>query len=198
MSDHPASNRWARFTSWVSVPTGLVAIVVVVALLGSLGPASTDRIVIVGLINLVLVVALYIFSGNSGITSFGHLCFAAVGGYAAGLLVMPRSLKEQLVPDAPGVIHAVSLDAIPAVIAAGLIAAAVALVVVVPLSRISGLAAGIATVSLLISVRVVMSNWEAVTRGKKSLSSIPIHTTLASALGWAAVVIVCAWAYQTS
>ena len=187
-----------RLRTLAGVPSALSLIVIVSALLGSIGPASTDRIVVAATINVVFVVGLYIFSGNSGIMSFGHLSFATVGGYTAGLLVMPTALKEQLIPDAPSVVRSLSLEPFSAVIAAGVAASLLALVVVVPLSRISGLAAGIATVSLLISVRVVASNWESVTRAQKSLTSIPISTTRDRALLWAVVAIFCAWIYQST
>ena len=85
-----------RLRTLAGVPSALSLIVIVSALLGSIGPASTDRIVVAATINVVFVVGLYIFSGNSGIMSFGHLSFATVGGYTAGLLVMPTALKEQL------------------------------------------------------------------------------------------------------
>ena len=187
-----------RLGTLAGVPSALSLIVIVSALLGSIGPASTDRVVVAATINVVFVVGLYIFSGNSGIMSFGHLSFATVGGYTAGLLVMPTALKEQLIPDAPSVVRSLSLEPFSAVIAAGVAASLLALVVVVPLSRISGLAAGIATVSLLISVRVVASNWESVTRAQKSLTSIPISTTRDRALLWAVVAIFCAWIYQST
>ena len=106
--------------------------------------------------------------------------------------------RSRLIPDAPSVVRSLSLEPFSAVIAAGVAASLLALVVVVPLSRISGLAAGIATVSLLISVRVVASNWESVTRAQKSLTSIPISTTRDRALLWAVVAIFCAWIYQST
>lgn len=187
-----------RLLPALGVPTALSMLVTIAALLGSLGPASLDRTVVVALINVVFVVSLYVFVGNSGVWSFGHLSFAAVGAYAAGILVMPDTLKAQLLPDAPGFLGSVSLSAVPAVIAGGAIAAVFALIVVIPLSRISGLSAGLATVALLISVRVIAGNWESVTRAKKSLSSIPISTTRNGSLVWAVVVIFVAWAYQRS
>ena len=39
-----------------------------------------------GLCNLVIVVALYTFVGNSGVLSFGHVSFVALGAYSAGLV----------------------------------------------------------------------------------------------------------------
>ena len=187
-----------RVIDAVGVPVVLSACVVVAALVGSLGPASLDRTVVVSLINVLFVVSLYVFVGNSGVWSFGHLAFAALGAYTAGILVMPHTLKSQLLPDAPGVLGSVSLPPVAAVIAGGLMAALFAVIVVVPLSRISGLSAGLATVALLISVRVIAGNWESVTRAKKSLSSIPISTTRNGALAWVVIVIFVAWAYQRS
>ena len=66
-----------RVTAAVGVPAALSVVVAIAALLGSLGPASLDRTVVVALINVVFVVALYVFVGNSGVWSFGHLSFAA-------------------------------------------------------------------------------------------------------------------------
>ena len=188
----------SAFVRRLGVPTVLSVFVVIAATLGSLGPASLDRVVVVALINIVFVVALYMFVGNSGIYSFGHFSFATIGAYFAGILVLPLKLKGQLLPNAPGFLGSVSLGPVVAVIAAGLLAALVALVVVVPLSRISGLAAGLATVSLLISVRVIAGNWEDVTRGKKSLSSIPISTSRNGTLLWVVIAIFVAWGYQRS
>lgn len=187
-----------RILDALGVPAALSMFVAAAALLGSLGPASLDRTVVVSLINVVFVVALYVFVGNSGVWSFGHLSFAAVGAYSAGILVMPETLKGQMLPDAPGVLRSLSMPPVAAVIAGGGLAALVALIVVIPLSRIAGLSAGLATVALLISVRTVAGNWEAVTRAKKSLSGIPISTSRNSALAWAVVVIFVAWAYQRS
>lgn len=187
-----------RVDRFAGVPALLSVLVIVGAVIASLGPPSTDRVVVVALVNLIFVVALYLFVGNSGVMSFGHLSFAAIGAYSGALFAMSEDLKRNLIPDAPEVIIKVTLGTQPAVILAGVVAALVALAVVIPLSRISGLAAGIATVSLLISVRVVAGNWEAVTRGRKSLSGVPIATDRNVVLAWAVLLIFVAWTYQRS
>ena len=38
-----------------------------------------------------IVVALYVFVGNSGVLSFGQISFFSVGAYAAGRLTSPRT-----------------------------------------------------------------------------------------------------------
>lgn len=45
------------------------------------------------LVNVVLVVGLYTFAGNSGILSFGHVSFMAIGAYATALVTIPEIQK---------------------------------------------------------------------------------------------------------
>jgi branched-chain amino acid transport system permease protein len=187
-----------RFSGRLGVPLGLFLGVVLVTVLALQGPASTDRLVVVALINVVFTIGLYLFVGNSGVWSFGHMSFALIGAYTAGILVMPLRLKEQLLPDAPEFLRQVTLDPWAAVVVAGVLAAVVGTVVAVPLSRIGGLSAGLATVSLLIAFTVIASQWQDVTRGQKGLSSIPTSTTAEVALTWVLIALVAAWTYQRS
>ncbi|UUZ59048.1 branched-chain amino acid ABC transporter permease [Nocardioides sp. B-3] len=160
--------------------------------------ASLQRTVIVVLINIVLVVGLYVFTGNSGVYSFGHPAFAMLGAYVGGLLVMSTELKEVQVPDAPDFLRAIEVSPVLAVLIAGLVAALVAIPIAIPLSRIGGLSAGLATVAMLLSMNVIASEWTDVTRGRRALSSIPTETTLASALFWVFIVLLLAGLHQTS
>jgi branched-chain amino acid transport system permease protein len=73
-----------------------------------------------------------------------------------------------------------------------------AAVAATPLMRLSGLAAGIGTFSLLIIVNVVASNWTAVTRGQETMIGVPIDLTSGQALVWACIAIVVAYAFQQS
>ncbi|GAA4559379.1 branched-chain amino acid ABC transporter permease [Pseudonocardia xishanensis] len=182
----------------LGVPVALFLGVVVVALLSTTGPAAVERLAVTGLVNLVLVIGLYVFVGNSGVWSFGHMSFALVGGYVAGLLALAARLKDQLLPDAPELVRELTAPPFVAVLVGGLVAALVAAVVAVPLSRIGGLAAGLATVSLLIALSVVAAQWQSVTRGQKGLSSIPTSTTMWVALAWVLVALLSAWGYQRS
>ena len=47
------------------------------------------------------VVANGLYSGNSGIMSFGHLGFMGVGAYLASILTMPPALKATILPNLP-------------------------------------------------------------------------------------------------
>src|SRR5207253_1353299 len=67
---------------------GPALLVVVTGLLGTAVSLSTQTYFISALVNVAIVVALYLFIGNSGVLSFGHISFVAVGAWAAGVLAL--------------------------------------------------------------------------------------------------------------
>ena len=77
----------------------------------ALGPDSLDRVVVGMVINLIVVVGLYMFVGISGVFSFGHAAFMAIGAYAGAILVIPPETKAFVLPDLPGFLAGVHLDA---------------------------------------------------------------------------------------
>jgi branched-subunit amino acid ABC-type transport system permease component len=177
----------------------LMTLTCVVALVTwALGPDSLDRVTVGMVIDLILVVGLYTFVGVSGVFSFGHVAFMAIGAYAGAILVIPPETKAFILPDLPGFLADVQLSALPATIAAGGVAAAIAVVLAVPLVRLSGLTAGLATFAVLIIVNVVARNWQQLTHGTAGVSGIPRTTTISVALGWALVAMATAWAFQRS
>lgn len=193
------TRRRARHTAMGLVPVvAPCLLVLVLTLLVSTGSAALNRTLVLSLIYLLLVVGLYSFVGLSGVFSFGHMSFMAVGAYAGALLTMPVAIKELTLPALPGFLASSELSALPAALVAGAVAAALALVLAVPLMRLSGLQAGLATVALLIITRVVASNWDQVTGGSAGLAGVPAKTTLTSALIWALVAIVAVWGFQES
>lgn len=171
--------------------TVILGSVIVAALIGqAMGPPSVDRVITTGVINLILVVGYYSFSGMSGVLSFGHMAFATVGGYAAGLAVMPAGQKLHLLPGLPGFVGGLEVAPVVAVFIGGLVAGLLGLVVSFPLSRVSGLAAGLASAALLLAVHDVARNWDGVTRGSRGLSPVPTSTTLVGSLLWLVAVTV--------
>ena len=72
----------------------------------------------------------------------------------------------------------------------------VAFLVGLPLMRLSGVSASIATFAVLVVVYIVLGNWTAVTGGQNSLMGLPAYVDLWTALGWALAAIVIAFAYQ--
>jgi branched-chain amino acid transport system permease protein len=179
-----------------------VALIAITALFAELFTASGSsvlkQVVATALVNLVLVVALYIFSGNSGIFSFGHLAFAAVGAYTVGILTIPpKSVgdvtgKDVLLPALPKAFLHAHAGPTEATLAAGGVAMVVAAVIALPLMRLSGIAASLATFAVLIIEYVVANNWHTITNGTSGYAGVPITTTVSRGLVWAAAAIVVA------
>jgi branched-chain amino acid transport system permease protein len=174
----------------------LVAIVAAIAIAASFAPAVPQRRTTQALINLVAVIGLYVFVGNSGILSFGNVAFMAIGAYVSALLTMKSAAKSVFLPDLPQIIAAAEWPTLPGALAGGAVAALVALVIGWPLMRLSGVSASIATFAMLVVANVVFGNWTSVTGGQNSLMGLPAYVDLWTALGWAIAALVIAFAYQ--
>ena len=74
-----------------------------IAIAASFAPVVLQRRATQALINLVAVVGLYVFVGNSGVLSFGNVAFMAVGAYVSALLTMKAAAKSVFLPDLPSV-----------------------------------------------------------------------------------------------
>lgn len=176
----------------------MLTVVAVVAWPLSLLSPALNSTVTVALIFMIFTVGLSVFVGNSGVFSFGHMGFAMMGGYVGSLMAMPVELKRTLLPQAPEFILTTVLPGPLAIVVAGLAATALAAVLAWPLSRLNGLAAGLATVSVLMAMYVIATNWRDVTKGAAGLSSNIRTTTTPSTLAWLGVALVLAWAFQCS
>ena len=177
----------------------LMALTCIVSLVAvALGPDSLDRVVLAMVINLTVVVGLYMFVGVSGVFSFGHAAFMAIGAYTGAILVIPPQTRKFVLPELPGFLSSAQLDPLPATLVAGAVAAAFALVLSLPLARLSGLTAGLATFAMLSIVNIVARNWQQVTHGTAGVSGIPTTTTIWGALGWAIAAMAAAWLFQRS
>jgi branched-chain amino acid transport system permease protein len=172
--------------------------VVAVAALGTLTSASIEFQFRSVLVTAAIVVALYSFIGNSGVISFGHVSFVAVGAFAAGLTTAPADVKPSTFPELYGFLQDVEVSNAASLAIAAAVGGVYALVVGVPIARLSGLAAGIATFAVLAITNNVFRNWEKIGPGAKTLSLIPETTGLLQAtLGLLAVMAI-AFAYQKS
>jgi branched-chain amino acid transport system permease protein len=176
----------------------LTVVVVAIALAASFAPVVLQRRTTQGLINLVAVVGLYVFVGNSGVLSFGNTAFMAVGAYVSALLTMKTAAKAVFLPDLPAIIAGAEWPTLPGALAGGVTAALLALVVGWPLMRLSGVSASIATFAMLVVAYIVLGNWTSVTGGQNSLMGLPLYVGLWTALAWAVVAIAIAFIYQES
>ena len=141
-------------------------------------------------------VAIYVFVGNSGVLSFGQIGFFLVGAYAAGELSIPPDMKPSILPHVFPVIRDHSVGNVWSLVIAAAAGGVFALVVGVPLMRLSGLAAGIATFAVLEITQNILGNWEKIGPGPLTLSTVPQTTDLWQATVGAVAVACVAFAYQ--
>ncbi|WP_417509597.1 branched-chain amino acid ABC transporter permease [Microbacterium sp.] len=187
--------RRALIASWT--PVVLILVVTIVAFLITLVPKLTAD-VIQGLIVITLVVGLYIFVGNSGVISFGHAAFIALGAYLGGILAIPTVRRAFLVPGLPDWLSAFAPGLWPTVVIAALVAAVIGWIVALPLARLAGMAAAVATLALLMISQVVLIHWDVLSKGGGTISGIPVDVTLPIALVGVDIAILAAWLFQRS
>ncbi len=175
-----------------------IALVALAALVGTIVSTSAETYVINALVNVAIVVALYVFIGNSGVLSFGHISFVAVGAWAAGVLSMPVEEKPAIMPNLASLLRDHTIGNVWSLALAAAVGAAFALVVGLPLMRLSGLGAGIATFGVLEITHNVLRYWEKVGPGLNTFSAVPETTGLLQASVGAVLAVVVAFAYKRS
>lgn len=175
---------------------GPMLLVVLVGLFGTIVSTSTQTYVISTLVNVAIVVALYVFIGNSGVVSFGHISFVAVGAWAAGVLAIPLTEKPAIMPHLFGFLRDTTVGNVPSIALAAAVGAVYAFVAGLPLMRLSGLAAGIATFGVLEITHNVLRYWEKIGPGVTTFSAVPETTGLLQASVGAAIAVFVAFVYQ--
>jgi branched-chain amino acid transport system permease protein len=175
-----------------------IALVALAALVGAIVSTSTETYVINALVNVAIVVALYVFIGNSGVLSFGHISFVAVGAWAAGVLSMPVEEKPAIMPNLASLFRDHTIGNVWSLALAAAVGAAFALVVGLPLMRLSGLGAGIATFGVLEITHNVLRYWEKIGPGLNTFSAVPETTGLLQASLGAVLAVVVAFLYKRS
>jgi branched-chain amino acid transport system permease protein len=177
---------------------GPALLVVVAALLGTAVSISTQSYFTDALVKVAIVVALYVFIGNSGVLSFGHISFVAAGAWTAGVLSVPAAEKPAIMPSLAHILRDLTVGNLSSIALAALVGGICALVIALPLMRLSGLAAGIATFGVLEITHNLLRYEEKIGPGLNTFSSVPETTGLRQAAIGALVVIAIAYAYGRS
>jgi branched-chain amino acid transport system permease protein len=177
---------WISAALLIGVLAGLCALMV--ALFGNTG-ANIATLV---LLQMAAVVSLAVFSGNSGIVSFGHSAFMGIGAYVSGTLTMATAAQKSALPNLPDWLagHEAGLGvSLIAVLLVGLIAGVIS---GIPLSRLSTGSMAIGTLAFLIIIHTLLIGARDFTRGSQTFYGVPRLTTLWVAFGAAAVAILLA------
>jgi branched-chain amino acid transport system permease protein len=159
---------------------------------------SGQRIMTLYCVNLCAVLAFQVFSGNSGVVSFGHTAFMAVGAYVSAWLTMPTALQRTALPNLPAWLAGHELAVPVALIAVLLVGLALAALSGIPIARLNGASASIATLGFLIVVYSVLAAARDFTRGNQAFYGVPRETGIVLALIFACLFIVAARLYKDS
>jgi branched-chain amino acid transport system permease protein len=193
-----AGKRGADVKRGVDLPVQVLvpsALVVVVGVLSRFVDPAREIYFVDALVSVAIVVAIYVFIGNSGVLSFGQISFVAVGAFAAGVMTIPGESKSGVLPQLFPVLRDHTIGNFPSLIlAAGVFAFLVGL----PLMRLSGLAAGIATFAVLEITHNLLREWTKIGPGATTLSLVPETTGALQATVGALIAIFVAFVYQRS
>jgi branched-chain amino acid transport system permease protein len=174
------------------------ALVVATALLGTAVSVSTQTYFTDTLVKVGIVVALYLFIGNSGVLSFGHVSFVALGAWTAGVLSVPVGEKPAIMPNLAHWLLDRHVGNLTSLLLAAVVGGVAALLVGVPLMRLSGLAAGIATFAVLEITHNVLQYEDRIGPGLNTFSSVPETTGLRQAALGALACVAVAFLYAKS
>jgi branched-chain amino acid transport system permease protein len=183
-------------------PVGQLAapalLVLLAAVLSTAVSRSSETYFVDALVKVAIVVALYVFIGNSGVLSFGHVSFVALGAWVAGVLSVPLGEKPAIMPNLAHFLADTTVGNVPSLLLAAAAGGVFALVVGLALMRLSGLAAGIATFAVLEITHNVLRYYEKIGPGLNTFSSVPETTGVWQATIGALIAIAIAFAYQRS
>jgi len=157
-----------------------------------------QRIVFTFMVNLIIVLGLQVFMGNSDITHFGHIGFMGIAAYAVAILATPVAIKKSALATAPFGLSGIEFPLPVAILGAIVITMVVAFFVGLVMVRQTGVPATIATLAFLVVVHVILLNWVDLTRGPRAFYGIPIKASLLGATAIAVVGVLIARLFRDS
>jgi len=175
-----------------------MVLVIAVGLMSTTASPSNQVYFLNALISVAIVVAIYVFVGNSGVISFGQISFVAIGAFAAGVMTVPLDSKKNVLSTLFPLLRNHSIGDVPSLLLAAALGGLFAFAVGLPLMRLTGLAAGIATFAVLEITHNILREWDKIGPGATTLSLVPESTGPRQATIGALVVVAVAFAYQRS
>ncbi len=143
-----------------------------------------ERLVTIALIDAILVLAIQIYVGNTGVLSFGHIGFGAIAGYVFAVLAIPSEQKLERIADAPFGLASIDMNPWIALVIAAVVTVAFAFIIGLGLGRSGAesgsVAATVITLALLFVTHEVARNWPDLTGGDRAGLAFPIRGSLDS------------------
>lgn len=195
LATHPQRLRASNIVRTIAAMTVLV--VVVIGLNVIFGRTGA-RIAVQMCVNVVAVVALAMYCGNTGIVSFGHGAFLSLGAYLSGILTMPAALQRTALPDLPVFLTGYETTLWVSLPVVALVGLSFAALTGSAIARLVGASATIATLGLLIIAHSVAIGAREITRGSQTFYGVPRATDLMLAFGAAILAILLARWFRES
>lgn len=124
-------------------------------------------------INCIAAMGVSLFTGFTGVFTLGHAGYMAIGSYTAAILTVQYGIHW-----------------LPAIVAGGIVAMFLAYLIGIPTLRLIGDYYTIASLGLGEAIRLIIENWDSVTRGARGYPGIDAFTTMPVALGFLFVLAV--------
>lgn len=182
----------------ITLAVVIAPVLVLILIVNMLGFPVFERIATLLLINMILVLGLQVFMGNSGILSFAHIAFMGIGAYTSSLFTIPLQMRGMVLPDLYPVLKPLLLSPYSAIVLGAIVAMLVAALIAYPLMRLSDAAAVITSFALLVVMHTIMVNWSEVTNGPRTLFGVPKATSLYLAAGGAVLAMIAALFFKES
>lgn len=191
-----------RFTTWMgrhnTLAILIIPLLIFAALVARIGGTILESVAVILFINLMLVTGLQMFMGNSGVSSFGHTGFMAIGAYISAILTLTVQDKAIAMPELYQVLAQIHWPFMPAMLVAAAVATLVAAVIIFPVMRLSGPAAVISTFALLVISNSVITHWEKLTNGTRAIYGLERYTTVWTSAIFGILSIVVAYWFKES
>jgi branched-chain amino acid transport system permease protein len=124
-------------------------------------------------VNCIAALGISLFTGFTGIFTLGHAGYMAIGAYTAAILTVQYGLHW-----------------LPAIIAGGILAMIFAYLIGLPTLKLVGDYYTIASLGLGEAIRLVIENWNSVTRGARGYPGIDNFTSMPVAIGFLIVMAI--------
>ena len=178
--------------AWISAAlliAGLGGLVLL--LVAAMGTGGANMATLV-LLQVAAVVSLAVFSGNSGVVSFGHSAFMGIGAYVAGILTMSAAAQKSALPHLPVWLAGHEAGLAVSLTAALLVGIGAGVISGIPLARLSTGSMAIGTLAFLIIIHTCLIGARDLTRGSQTFYGVPRLTTVWAAFAAAALAILVA------
>lgn len=124
-------------------------------------------------INCVAALGVSLFTGFTGVFTLGHAGYMAIGAYTAAILTVEYGVHY-----------------VVAIIAGGILAMILAYLIGIPTLKLVGDYYAIVSLGLGEAIRLIIENWNSVTRGARGYPGIEDFTSMPVAVGFLAVMTV--------